>query len=334
MTTVRPTVNMSNLFVNEVLCYMNGKLGRYDAKLLNSIASNFYTLNDIMHARDILLDRIEKLELEKWPRPSRRASKDNHDQNKAKNEADDIISMLTYVDEHELSERLPTFVALNTDMIPSNNMAEGDMHCIMNKLNQLENQVAVVQDTILTREDSTKSAILTNIESARNSICSNMQKSLPDRRPSAVMHVRQGASGTAALRSGESAARSQAMLTDENDDGSQLNAPWQALPAVESAMENDFTQIVGKKRRRQMTEELRAIRQSSETARIGNRNTHAQITKKSVKIVGSASNISSLKAAKPIIKKAIYCVQNIDGATTTEDMTVCDVSRCACRVML
>ena len=86
-------------------------------------------------------------------------------------------------------------------------------------------------------------------------------------------------------------------------------------------MEDDFTQVVGKKRRRQMTEELRAIRQSSETARNGNRNTHAQITKKSVKIVGSASNVCSLKAAKPLIKKAIYCVQNIDGATTTEDMT-------------
>jgi len=94
-----------------------------------------------------------------------------------------------------------------------------------------------------------------------------------------------------------------------------------------------------------MTEELRAIRQSSETARNGNRNTQAQITKKSVKLVGSASNNdesdngshfarcfiindaadvsfnNSLKAAKPLIKKAIYCVQNIDGATTTEDMT-------------
>jgi len=44
-----------------------------------------------------------------------------------KSEIDDIISVLTYIDEKNLADRLPHFVAANPDMIPSSHWVSGDM---------------------------------------------------------------------------------------------------------------------------------------------------------------------------------------------------------------
>jgi len=69
---------------------------------------------------------IDDLGIGKWPRPiyntkRRKDSTGNGADDKMKNVIDDVISVLTYVDEQNIRDKLPCFVAAKPDLIPSSN---------------------------------------------------------------------------------------------------------------------------------------------------------------------------------------------------------------------
>lgn len=132
--------------VSEPLCYIAAKFGKHAAKTLKSILYDFYSLEALMSARDVLSKLGEELSVDKWPRPSRRRKDSTGNRLESADvmlraEIDSLMAIWSFVDENKLSARLPVFVAVNPDNLPSAKLGEGDLQAIMNKLNKLDRQM-------------------------------------------------------------------------------------------------------------------------------------------------------------------------------------------------
>jgi len=69
-----------------------------------------------------------------------RSRRDNKEQKeiKIRNEIDDLLTILTYIDERNLSDYLPVFAAADPDLIPSARLGDGDMLTLLSKLEKLD----------------------------------------------------------------------------------------------------------------------------------------------------------------------------------------------------
>jgi len=137
----------------EIICYATHMLGKLDIKHLKTILVYFYTLKDAYNARDLLVKLIDDLGIGKWPRPifntkRRKDSTGNSADAKIKNVIEDVISVLTYVDEQNLADKLTCFVPANPDFIPSSNWVAGDMTGIMNKFMFIETELKAINEYI------------------------------------------------------------------------------------------------------------------------------------------------------------------------------------------
>ncbi len=79
--------------VCEVLCCLKTYYGKVPDKQLKQIIHDFYDIDKVSEAKGLLINGIEALKLDKWPRPSRRRNSDN----KSMMEVDDIFALWTFV---------------------------------------------------------------------------------------------------------------------------------------------------------------------------------------------------------------------------------------------
>ena len=113
------------------------KYSKLSAVTLKSVISDFFSGDSITEAKELLVDSVDKVNIDKWPKPERRKQSDN----KARLKVDDIVSVYAFLDENLILDKLPTFVAANVDNIPSNRIEEGDLRCFLNKLDNVENKI-------------------------------------------------------------------------------------------------------------------------------------------------------------------------------------------------
>jgi len=98
---------------------------QFPAKLLKQTLIDFYDYDALCKAKSVLLDAMDVLKMNSWVKPpkQRRDSKENPG-NKAKSDVDDIILILSFIDDNKLFSRLPTFVAADPDLMPSINFCQ------------------------------------------------------------------------------------------------------------------------------------------------------------------------------------------------------------------
>jgi len=135
------------------LCNQKLKLCKLDVKHLKTILVNFYSLDDAYPAGDTIVRLVDDLGIGKWPRliyniKRRKDCTGNGADDKVKNVIDDVICVLTHVDEQNLEDRLPCFVAANLDKIPSSSWVGGDMTGIINKFMFIENEFNTITEYI------------------------------------------------------------------------------------------------------------------------------------------------------------------------------------------
>ena len=127
----------SSLVACELLCYSTNKYGKIDNKKLISVIHDFYLPDHISVAKDILVSDAEKTNsTEKWPRPNRR--RDSDLSARVKKDINEILSIWTYFDEHNLVNTLPVYVARDLNRVPTAKLEDGDIRVVLNKLEQLE----------------------------------------------------------------------------------------------------------------------------------------------------------------------------------------------------
>lgn len=125
------------MIICELLCYLRAKVSKLSSVTLKNVINDFYSSESVSEAKEILVSSVDGLNLDKWPKPARRKQTDN----KTRMEVDDIFCVFNYLDENLLMDKLPTYVALNIDNIPSSKIEEGDMRCVLNKLDNVEKKV-------------------------------------------------------------------------------------------------------------------------------------------------------------------------------------------------
>ena len=109
--------------VCEPLCFVRNRYGKATISQLIEILSSFYDVEKLATAKKQLCDDIDELKLDKWPRPSRRRDSGN----RARIEADDILTLFAFLDEKLLIDKLPNYVCQDIDRVPTSKWFDGDL---------------------------------------------------------------------------------------------------------------------------------------------------------------------------------------------------------------
>lgn len=322
----------SNVAVSKVLCFLVNKFGCLSSTTLKSIAADFYHAADISAAKTTLLDDINGLNLDdKLPHiPRRRETTD-----RLQKELDDIIAMITFMDERKSVDLLPRYAVINPDDLPPVKLFDGDMKFILDKIDNLTKAVdkvswslaAMIKDvhSIYEIQQAVRSLLPSNVSSLLpasggptttgcpadigQTLCTNTTNNAG---PSSTVHHTAGIGG--GVNTSWAATNNVPITTTDDDDA-------------------DFTLVRSKRRR---SKRLRGSpyapeadvhvnhvpsgdvekRQRNGPLMIGKSTAAATTTTESL---NSAS--TAIKAAKPIYKKAVFCIDNIDNAVTVQGMS-------------
>jgi len=87
-------------------------------------------------AKARLCEDIEKLQLDKWPRPCQHRDGDG----RTAKEVNDIMLMFNFLDEKLQLDSLPIYVCENPDRMPTTRWMDGDLQLLIAKLNSLERE--------------------------------------------------------------------------------------------------------------------------------------------------------------------------------------------------
>lgn len=128
MATVRSIV------ISEPLCFARGRLGKIREDLLKQILCDYFKVDQLALAKVRLSEDVEKLKLDRWPRPTTHRDGDG----RAMKEVNDILLLLNFLDEGLILDSLPIYVCENPDQMPTTKWMDGDFQLLFAKLNKLE----------------------------------------------------------------------------------------------------------------------------------------------------------------------------------------------------
>lgn len=298
------TSDNRSVIVCELLCYLKCKLS--SVKLM-SIVGDFYSAEDITLAKEHLVDSVDKLGLEKWPKPAKRKNSEN----KSKTELNDIFNVFAFLDENLLLNKLPSFVAANVDNLPSSRLEEGDLRCVLNKLDYLDTKldnsaVASAPVDILQKINDLKSMMgkLTNIENQLASLSSGQVERFTESK------LLKDTSSNSVTTVTKAPGRSWAELVETPRHSYQSGGERTSVTAemdTDGMDSEGYQRVLGKKRKRSPTVAAKPKDNLSVKAKI-----------KPKTIVGSNTQCA-IKAAREIRKSKIFYVSNIDKETGCEE---------------
>ena len=132
--------------VNETLCFLTTKLSRFPLKQIKSLMFDFYSVDTIASAKETLIADASALEIEDFRKSfrNRRDSKENPER-KVRLDIEDMVSVVTLLDEKKVLDQLPLYVAANTDLVPSPRLVEGDMMAVLCKLEKMDDRLESMQ---------------------------------------------------------------------------------------------------------------------------------------------------------------------------------------------
>lgn len=128
------------------LCFFVNKFSKHPVKLLKTVLLDFYSPEDISTAKLQLLEDIgnEKVKSIKFPHiPQQR-----YGENRTQHDVDDIVTLLTVLDEKGALSDLPTYVADDPDKMPSVRLYEGDFKVFTTLLEKLGGRMDLLQSAI------------------------------------------------------------------------------------------------------------------------------------------------------------------------------------------
>ena len=142
--------------LNDLLCFLFNKFGKINVKTLKGIISDFYTVDAVSDAKLLLLDDVSKLLLtgiDKPPHIPRRRDGDG----RLGREVDDIFTLMNFVDERGLRQKLSHFVTEQPDELPGVHLCDGDMKIFVAWLEKMEVRLNTLESSI--------GAVAANVES-------------------------------------------------------------------------------------------------------------------------------------------------------------------------
>ena len=336
---------VSQLVLNDLLCFSVNKFGKMPLKTLKTMLIDFYHVDLLSEAKVRLLNDVKDMNLSSGlPHiPLRRTN-----EAKLLHEADDILSLLTFVDEAKVFDNLPRYVSASPDNMPSCRLYEGDMNVILNFMKDINRRVGEVESSLVTFGQH-----VTQVKEAVRSVQSVSVPGWPSLQESGCVSQR-----AVSVTAGNSTLSTTAVIeTDRSsacrpkDSSSNMRseaAPdWATLastPCVQSnrfsvlssatddeGLQNPFTTVVSRrvrnKRRHSQQLNAAAVTDSRQpgvqSGHSGVQSTPAQPgqqRRRALLMHGKSSNSSVIAAAEITRKKFVFCVDNVNTSCTVEKM--------------
>ena len=126
--------------VNELLFFVMNKFDSRRHDNVQSVIAEFYREDEIMTAKQLLLNQLDVSQHPTiHPYTRKRIGENKHDRT-----AEDIVNIVSYLDENDFRELLPTFCAANMSRIPLLPDDMSDMAAVRYELTRLKQQVDVL----------------------------------------------------------------------------------------------------------------------------------------------------------------------------------------------
>ena len=132
------------VIINDLLCYAVNKFGGLGNRPLKSTIVDFYKSEVISAAKDSLVEQLDTVDMKSVKIPRRR--KDSI--GRSASEVDDILSIITHLDEEKKLESLPIYVSSNPDNMPTVKLTDGDLACVLLKLSKLESEMTAIRSAV------------------------------------------------------------------------------------------------------------------------------------------------------------------------------------------
>ena len=128
----------TSVVLQNCLCFLVKKFGRIAARPLKSMIIDFYGVDELYEAKRQLLSDATSLNLDSiLPHIPERRDGDS----KAVRIADDLFTVITVLDENQKISSLPCYVADSPDAMPSPRLYEGDLSTLMKVIERMENEI-------------------------------------------------------------------------------------------------------------------------------------------------------------------------------------------------
>jgi len=339
------------LFVCPTLCFIFTKFRKVSEKKLVKVLTDSFSSNDISMAKNLIMMDVEKISTDK-PLPRLTAHRDADLARRAQKDATDIMTLISAVDRHQLLDKLPRYVTDNTDSTPTMKLEEGELNYLMSKFDKMEDTILCLQETVnklyatiqsLTSDTDKQTAQA--VQAAQGvQLGSTDQSSIHKNlavRPVEIMNERNTATHNAATAATQHEAAS--LRWDQYHPSTSSAVDSHATDTESDAITpaNDFTLVRNRKsvkRRRKGSKEgncanNQVIVQSSSSAALPGKSFSAvtaminvdrpKASRKPLMVgchrspLASSGLSSKLAAAKPLLGKAVYCIDNV-GVNITE----------------
>jgi len=333
----------ASFVLNNVLCYLKNKFGKSGVKPLKSTVLDFYDVEDLSGAKRQLISDIKDLNLDiVTPHVPERREGDN----KSARTVDDIFTLLTFIDENRKVSLLPCYVANSPDSLPSSRLYEGDLAIVMKLIEKMQTEIqslgsmlAIVANDVRqgpkfvsrpppTLQPAVNSESTGNPPQHRGSVSSddmtsrvsllrmeNLLQSECPVLPSADVGHRTVDWATAAASTPVTVHNRYSVLVDDDGDGQSSNV---------------FEEPRSRKRRRSRLEQRQQRQQHqqkyqpttlTQPQQSQHQTSGEQRRRGRVMITGKASATSQrITAAKQIIKKAVFCIDNLNPSLEVDDL--------------
>ena len=127
-----------DLVLCKPLCFMLNRYGKSELKSLKSVIIDFYSPEVITAAKNCLLDDAGNLMLtDKMPHFPRRRDGEG----RSVRGVDDIVAIVSTLDEQNVLNKLPRYVAESPDNMPSIRLTDGDMNSLLVWLEKLGDKI-------------------------------------------------------------------------------------------------------------------------------------------------------------------------------------------------
>ena len=328
------------LVLCEPLCFLINKFGNLNVKILKNVVADFYDVNTIGEAKKRLLDDVGKLSfVNKLPH----IAKHRDSADRLMLDFDDIITVLVFLDENGLLDKLPRYVCANPDNFPSVRLFDGDLHILLTRLEKLENKLARLDSSLAAMTGEVRAVRCATVGVSSTSLPAAVQQhgyQLHDRVNTDVLNTDTVTRSAPTLGiSVPTVQVDQCVDSGLSDIGNTLNhevpLSWAAraasTPYVPSGNrktvisqsestddQNDgqhFTEVRSRKKRRLESRESLQLQQGYTD------NQNSQVNKRKPLMIGTKTvPTRGITAAKQFVKKEVFYIHNVNESVSVDDM--------------
>ena len=320
------------MVLNHLLCFLLSKYHKCDAKTLKSTILSFYSSEDIHSATVLFLDILSTLQdADKLTKTTRRRDS----KERSVHEVDDLIGLLSDMDEKQLLSSLPMFVSNAGEKMPSSQLTDGDMRVIMKRFEDIEREISRLGQNVNNATSAIKSNTSTNTVHTPSIVNDNSWPSVQQaagmtastkprvtRQSKPVNEVVVGSWD--AMTAAEQAEQASSELSSCGDE------PWQTVSGkskkrrriqqadTDAIVECHLNDTV--RRSQQQRRVIQPAVQSTNTARPAA--AASAVRKRAPIVIGRmhSSDMSNIAAAKPYLAKSTFYIENLSTDVTTDNL--------------